>query len=316
MKKAVIVGFEGQDGKILKDALLEKRYSIVGVGKKSVFSTQYDMGVDKIDILSFEQVSSLIRDFKPDEVYYLAAFHHSSEDRIVDEVTHFKRSFEVNTLGLFFFLESIRLHNPKTKIFYAASSHVFGDASEATQDEFSQINPISIYGISKSTSLFLCRYYRRQHSIFACVGILYNHESKYRKESFLSKKVTLGVWNIKRGNQTELSLGDLEAVVDWGYAPDYVNAFMKILNSKTPDDYVIATGEGHTVKEFVKYAFEYLGLDWKEYVKVNENLIQKDRRCLIGNAEKLRTKTDWRTTVDFEGLVKKLLEDEDAFDGR
>lgn len=316
MKKALIIGHKGQDGQILKDVLNKKGYSIVGIGKDSLFSNLVDLNVEKINILDFEQVAHLIINFKPDEIYFLAAYHHSSEDKTLDEITTFHRSFDVNTVSLLYFLESIRLHSPLTRIFYAASSHIFGDPREEVQDEATPINPICIYGISKSAGLFLCRYYRKKYSISASVGILYNHESKYRKATFLSKKIILGALNIKRKEQMHLTLGDLNAVADWGYAPDYVDAFIKILNAEKADEFIIATGEKHTVKEFVETVFEYLDLDWKKCVEVNQGLIQKSKRCLIGNPQKLINKTDWSPTLDFEGLIKKLLQDEGAFDAK
>lgn len=316
MKKALIVGFAGQDGSILKDILIEKEYSVIGIEKDSIFSHLFNLNEEKIDILDFAQVSNLIKEYKPDEIYFLAAYHHSSQDRVPDELTTFQSSFQINTLALFNFLESLRLNSPQSRLFYAASSHIFGEPKEEVQTEATPINPICLYGISKATGLFLCRYFRKKFSIFASVGILYNHESKYRKAEFLSKKIILGALSIKKKEQDSLILGDLNAVADWGYAPDYVRAFIEILNCDQADDFIVASGQKHIVKEFVETAFKSLGLDWQKHVKVNPELIQKSKRCLVGNHQKLTNKTGWTPAFDFESLIKKLLEDEGAFNGR
>jgi len=312
MKRAVIVGVQGQDGQLLYDFLLKKRYTIVGIDKNKIrFSSRARF--KQVDILEFSQVSRLIKKFQPNEVYYLAAFHHSSEDLPIENVGLLLRSYQVHVRGLANFLEAIKNCGLGTRIFYAASSHIFGRAEKDAQDEKTPINPVCIYGITKATGLALCRFYRLRYGIFAATGILYNHESVLRADNFVSKKIIKGAINIKRGSQKELILGDLNSVIDWGYAPDYVRAMYLILKHKTADDFIVATGKRHTVLDFVKAAFGYLKLDWKSYVKENRSIIGKQSFCRLGNPAYLMKNTVWKPSVDFKGMIKKLLIQENTY---
>ena len=160
----------------------------------------------------------------------------------------------------------------------------------------------------------MCRYYRQKYAISVSVGILYNHESKYRKSVFLSKKIIQSVLKINANKQAKLTLGDLSAVTDWGYAPEYVNAFRKIIDCKIADDFIIATGQKHTVKEFVENTFQLFNLDWKEFVVIDSSLIQKTKRCLIGDSSKLTSKTDWKASLNFKELIIQLLLDEQNYE--
>jgi len=306
MRKAVIVGCEGQDGRLLNDLLTKKGYRIVGLDKHII---KYPKGsrFKKIDITKREEVFSLIRLFKPHEVYYLAAFHHSSESLPDENVELLRHSYDAHVGGPANFLEAIKKFSRKTRLFYAGSSHIFGQAKNKLQDEKTPINPNCIYGITKAAGLALCRFYRSRYKIFAATGILYNHESALRSEKFVSMKIINGAINIRKGRQKELVLGDLRAVIDWGYAPDYVRAMHLIVNSKLPDDFIIATGKRHMVLDFVKAAFGYLGLDWKLYVKENRGMMHKQNFCRIGNPAKLKRVTGWKPSVDFKEMVKLLL---------
>lgn len=311
MKRAIIVGCDGQDGRILYDFLLRKKYELVGIDK-NVIRTSGNARLDPIDIERYAKVNSLINRFKPDEVYYLAAFHSASEDAPSADIDMFNLSYRTNVLSLVNFLEAIKNRSPKTRLFYAASSHIFGE-SGGIQNEETAINPGCVYGITKAAGLFNCRFYRKKHSIFASVGILYNHESNLRRDNFVSRKIIKGAINIKNGRQDKLVLGDLYARIDWGYAPDYVDAMYRIMNAKAPGDFIIATGKAHTVLDFVKNVFGCLKLDWKLYVKEDPSIIKKDSLCRIGSPKKLISTTGWRPSVNFKEMIKLLLAQEGVF---
>ncbi len=311
MKTAVIVGCEGQDGKLLYELLLEKHYRIVGISRTCIRPPGvYE--AESIDIRCASEVFDLIRIVRPDEVYYLAAFHHSSDDHPLDldNVDLFRRSDEIHVLSLVNFLEAIRRYSKDTRLFYAASSRVFGDAVGEFQNESTPLNPRCIYGITKAAGLLICRAYRNDYSLFISAGILYNHESIFRHPKFVSKKIIRGAINIKNKEQDKLVLNDLHAAVDWGYAPDYVEAMYRILNISSPEDFVIATGEKHTVFDFVKVVFEYLKLDWNLYVEQNPDSVVNTQSVLIGDARKLKRLTGWKPTVGFRQMIRTLLVEE------
>ncbi len=311
MKQAIVIGVDGQDGTLLYDLLLKKEYSVVGIARNRVQSSSAT-SFDQIDILRFDQVCHLIKKLQPSEVYYLAAFHHSSENLPADNIELLGNSYQVNVAGLANVLEAIRTFSSKTRLFYAASSHIFGEPEEKMQNENTPIRPNSIYGITKAAGLALCQFYRSEFGIYAAVGILYNHESELRAESFLSQKIIKGAVSIKRGKQKKLVLGDLHAIVDWGYASDYVRAMQLILNAKFADDYVIATGEPHTVLDFVQTAFGHLGLDWSLNVEEGQHIVRKPSFCRVGDSSKLKKKTGWKPSVSFERMVELLLTHEEV----
>lgn len=307
MKKAIIVGCNGQDGFLLYEFLLKKKYKIIGIARNSIRSTESSWS-SPVNIDKTKEVFDLIRTVVPDEIYYLAAIHHSSEDVLSDKnIELFNESYNVHVLSLINFLEGMRRFAKKTKLFYAASSIIFGDATIEPQDESTPLNPKCIYGITKSSGLLVCRFYRNSYDMFVSSGILYNHESKYRKPNFVSKKILQGAINIKNKKQDKLILGDLNAKIDWGYAPDYVVAFYKILNSEAAEEFVVATGVKHSVLDFVKITFKYLDLDWRNYIEEDKHLITRKRKALVGNPKKLMTITGWRPTVDFRQMIKLLL---------
>ncbi|MBA4318778.1 MAG: GDP-mannose 4,6-dehydratase [Flavobacterium sp.] len=309
MKRAIIVGSQGQDGQLLYDFLLKRRYSIVGINKNQIKCSP-GISFKKPDIFKIKEVANLVKKFQPREIYYLAAFHHSSEDLPSENVELLRRSYKVHVAGLLNFLESVKIFCPKARFFYAASSHVFGEAKEKIQNENTPINPNCIYGITKAAGLALCRFYRLRYDIFSAVGILYNHESVLRSRHFVSKKIIQGAINIKKGIQKKLVLGNLNAVIDWGYAPDYVRAMHLILNSKTPNDFIIATGKPHTVLDFVKVAFEYLGLNWKLYVKEDPHIVCKQNFFCVGNPRNLIKNTGWKPKVNFKEMIKIMINEE------
>jgi GDPmannose 4,6-dehydratase len=220
----------------------------------------------------------------------------------------FRESFRVHVFALINFLEAMRIFAQEGRLFYAASSHVFGNTPIKLQTEETPFNPAGIYGITKAAGIYACRFYRNQYQLFASAGILYNHESQYRQSTFVTTKIIEGAINIKKGRQNNLLLGNLDAEVDWGYAPDYVDAFQRILASPEPDDFIIATGEKHTVRDFVEITFGYLGLDWKKYVEEDAKIIFKSGATLVGNPQKLTQITGWKPSVDLRGMIKLLLQ--------
>ena len=311
MKRVIIVGSGGQDGRILFDRLSSEGYSVVGVERHSLRST-VPIELKAVDILRRSAVSTLLESFLPDAIYYLAAFHQSSEGRQPSDQEAFEKGLAVNVVGLLNFLESIHLKSASSRLFYAVSSHVFGETMTELQDETSPLRPACPYGITKTTGLNCCRYFRRKHGLFVATGILFNHESNYRKSGFVSKKITQGAVEIKRGRRSKLVLGNLSCLVDWGYAPDYVEAMLRILQLDKPDDFVVATGEVHSVREFVELAFDELGLKWEMYVEEDSEMTLKTNRVLVGNATKLRSLTGWKPSKTFEQMVRYLVREEES----
>lgn len=295
MKRCVVIGSMGQDGRLLTEYLQKRGDSVIGVGR------------GELDLLNLAAVMDFLRASDPTHLYYLPAFHHSSEDRQeISDSDLFRRSFDTHVQGLVSFLEGIRSVSPAVRLFYAASSHVFGKTDDFPQTEKTPFQPENIYGISKAAGVEVCRYYRRRYGIHASCGILYNHESGYRKETFVSRKIIKGALAIARGERKELLLGDTDAAIDWGYAPDYVQAMAMIAECDPADDYIVATGELHTVAEFAEAVFTRLGLDWRRYVVVDPLLITKEPSRLLGDASKLRERTGWRPTTGFTETVDQL----------
>ena len=308
MNEVIIVGSKGQDGQLLKELLQRRKYPIIGFDVDSVDSTSSLWG-EKVDISSFLQVSQLIQQVKPSQVYYLAAHHHSSEDQLGDLSDLIEKSYKVNVFSYLNFLESIKRFSSETRIFYAASSHIYGNPKDPVQDESTEFNPKSIYAITKLDGLLLSRYYRKKYSVFSSVGILYSHESPFRSNSFVSKKIVKTAVEIKNGLSNELVIGDINAQVDWGYAGDYVKAMVKMLGQNKPNDFVIASGERVKLKDFISIVFDYLDLDWKEFVRESPELLTRNTaNSLCGNPSKLMDQTGWKPTVSLEELARLMVD--------
>jgi GDPmannose 4,6-dehydratase len=308
MKRALIVGHEGQDGTYLFEFLHKKRYEVIGIGHSSV-RTNSKKKIKPVDILKAKDVLALVKNVQPDEIYYLAAVHHSSQDlKKEDEEALFKKSFHVHVHGLIYFLDAMNQCAPEARLFYAASSHVFGDPSGRIQNERTPLVPVCVYGITKTAGVEVCQYYRRELGLFVSVGILYNHESPRRAGKFVSQKIVQAAIAIKEGRQQELVLGDLNAAIDWGYAGDYVEAMHKMLRHRAPDDFIVASGKIHTVRQFVEGVFGYLGLDWKKFVREDKRLIKKaPKRHLQGDYSKLKKATSWTPKTDFKRLIEIMV---------
>ena len=307
MANVVVIGAGGQDGQLLSDLLRRRGDRVCGITRGSSWiDTEAQPAVD---IRKRDEVAQVIGELRPAELYYLAAYHHSSEDSIPpDDRQVLEASMQVHVDGWANCLEGVKTLSPKTRCFYAASSHVFGRPVTSPQDEQTPLNPICVYGISKVAGMHVARMYREKHGVFAAVGILYNHESPLRRKEFVSQKIVQAVKAIRDGRQKTLYLGDLSAAVDWGYAPDYVEAMTRILAYRLPEDFVVATGETHTVEQFVEAAFSSAGLDWRGRVVEDASLVAKSRRSLVGNSRKIRELTGWRPSVSFEQMVRVLLD--------
>lgn len=297
----------GQDGTLLTQQLRAKDYSVLGIDRGTVECSDGSEWTT-VDILDVESVADAVKRFTPEEIYYLAAYHHSSENAdLVAPAGIWSESFSVHVRGLINFLEAIRAHVPGARLFYAASALVFGRPEQSPQTETASLDPVCVYGITKTAGVHCCRFYRRHYSVFASVGFLYNHESHLRPESFLSRKIVRAATRIKQGAQRELVLGDLSAERDWGYAPDYVEAMWRILGLQAADDFIIASGRLHRVLDWVEEAFEALGLVWQDHVRQERSLLSREPGKLVGDSSKLRRATGWHPSTSFREMVANML---------
>ena len=314
MKKALITGITGQDGSYLAEFLLEKGYEVHGIVRRVALEdpmrrlSRIQNSIDDIQLhaASLESYASIFRVVEaicPNECYHLAAqsFVSYSFD---DEFS----TINTNINGTHYVLSAIKEKAPDCKFYFAASSEMFGNAQTSPQNEGTPFRPRSPYGISKVAGYELTRNYREAYNIYACNGIAFNHESERRGYEFVTRKISSFVAAIKLGLKHELRLGNLDAKRDWGYAPDYVRGMWMMLQQDEPDDYVLATGETHSVREFVDIAFSEVDLDWEEYVSIDDRFFRPAEVFeLRGNSSKAREKIGWQPEVNFENLVKKMV---------
>ncbi len=319
MKTALITGITGQDGSYLAEMLLKKGYNVVGVKRRtSLISTDRidDIFNDTDLIMNFDLVYGnmndsgclhrLLIEHQPDEIYNLAAQSHVRVSFETPEETT-----EFVAMGTLRLLEAYKNICPKAKFYQASSSEMFGDNPENPQSETTRLMPASPYACAKVYAHNLCRNYRESYGLHISSGILFNHESPRRGETFVTRKITRAAARIKMGLQDDLLLGNLDAKRDWGFAGDYVEAMWLMTQQETPDDYVVATGETHTVREFLQVVFDYAGLDIDKYVRIDERLFRPHEvPLLLGDATKAKEKLGWEPKVDFEGLAK-MMYDED-----
>lgn len=315
-KRALITGVTGQDGSYLSELLLSKRYEVHGLVRRVAFEDEKDrfsripetlkrIHMHYGDITDYAGLCRLLLEVRPDEVYHLAAqsfVQISFEDDF--------NTLRTNIDGTHYLLRALREISPKTKFYFAGSSEMFGQADRAPQNEQTLFNPVSPYAISKAAGFYLTKMYRTAYGIFACNGILFNHESPRRGLEFVTRKITHTIALIKAGKAKKLLLGNPDAKRDWGFAGDYVAAMWLMLQQPKPYDYVIGTGETHSVKEFVEFAFAHAGLDPKKYVvyQHKQDLRPAEVPLLQADAAKARRILHWKPAVSFPELVKMMVD--------
>jgi GDPmannose 4,6-dehydratase len=310
-KCALITGITGQDGSYLAEHLLEQGYHVIGMMRRSstVNFERIKHFQDRItlvmgDLLDEVSLINVLREYRPEEVYNLAAqsFVQTSFGQPVF-------TGEVTALGVTRILDAIRIVNPEIRFYQASSSEMFGKVQEVPQTERTPFYPRSPYGVAKVYGHWITINYRESYNMFACSGILFNHESPRRGMEFVTRKIAHGVARIKLGLDSELRLGNLDAKRDWGFAGDYVKAMWLMLQQEQPGDYVVSTGETHSVREFVEHAFAHVGLDYREFVVQDERFMRPaEVDLLVGNPAKARQELDWQPTVTFEELVCMMVD--------
>ena len=309
-KKALITGITGQDGSYLSELLLDKNYEVHGVLRRS---SSFNTGrIDHIfsrlnlhfgDLTDGSSFGSLLSSVKPEEIYHLGAMSHVKVSFEIPEFTA-----QAGALGTLRLLEAVRAHCPEARVYNASSSEMFGKVAEVPQKETTPFCPRSPYGCAKVFAHQICVNYREAYGLHISNGILFNHESPRRGETFVTRKITKAAARIHAGLQKELLLGNLEAKRDWGYAKEYVEAMWLMLQQETPDDYVVATGETHTIKDFLDEAFGCLRLDWHEYVGIDKNYYRPSEVDILqGDASKAWHVLGWRPKVKFKALVRHMV---------
>jgi GDPmannose 4,6-dehydratase len=313
-RRALITGITGQDGSYLAEYLLSLGYEVHGLVRRVAledperrFSRIYHL-LDRItlhpaSLESYPSIFHVISRYEFDECYHLAA-----QSFVAESFADGFSTMNVNINGTHYILAALRELQPKCKFYFAGSSEMFGNALEVPQRETTPFHPRSPYGISKVAGFHLTRNYREAYGMFCCSGIAFNHEGPRRGFEFVTRKITNGVARIKAGLASEIRIGNLEAKRDWGHAADYVRAMHLMLQQPEPDDYVIATGEAHSVREFCELAFAEVGLDYREYVKLDERLYRPaEIELLVGDSSKARRVLGWEPTYTFEELVREMV---------
>ena len=310
-KVAVITGISGQDGSYLAELLIKKKYKVYGICNpkknidfKNLVEIKKKLFLKKIDINDYSKIKNLIRKIKPTEFYHLAAqsfINYKFEDEF------FKLNPNIN--GTHYILSAIKEFSPKTKFYFAASSELFGNASKSPQNEDTKFNPRSAYGVSKVAGFYLTKNYRDAYNIHACSGILYNHESPRRNINFVSRKITKNLSLILKGKIKKITLGNINSKRDWGHAKDYVYAMWKMLQLKKPSDFVIGSGKIHSVRDFIRIAFNYVKLDYKRYIKIDKTLFRpNDKTTLKANSSKAERYLRWKPQISFKSLVHEMVD--------
>jgi GDPmannose 4,6-dehydratase len=311
-RSAVVIGAAGQDGSYMVELLLEQGYHVVGIVRRSpaddipnLAAVRDRIDLVRADLMDTDTIERAVADFAPAELYNFASVSFGP-DAWSDPV----RTVELGSMAVARLLEIVRRAEPSPRFFQASSAWVFGRPRESPQTERTPYAPVEPYGAAKALGDFLIRGYRTRYGLFACSAIFYNHESPRRPERFVTRKITKAAATIRAGLATELELGDLDARRDWGYARDYVRAAWLMLQASEPADYVVATGETHTVRELVEIAFTAAGLEWERYVKVDESLKRGAGEVadLVGDAAAARDRLGWAPTLSFDELVKLMVD--------
>ena len=311
MPKALITGITGQDGSYLAEFLIKQGYEVLGMVRRTstinfdrIRHFQDQVTLVQGDLLDQVSLLNILEEHKPDEVYNLAA-----QSFVPTSWTQPVLTGEFTALGVTRILDAVRLVNPKIRFYQASSSEMFGKVREVPQSEATPFYPRSPYGVAKVYGHWITINYRESYDLYACSGILFNHESPRRGLEFVTHKITNAVARIKLGLDSELRLGNLDARRDWGYAPDYVRAMWLMLQQDAPDDYVIATGETHSVQEFCEEAFRFVDLDWREYVVQDERFMRPaEVDMLVGDPTKAGETLGWEPSVTFGDLVRLMVE--------
>jgi GDPmannose 4,6-dehydratase len=316
-KIALITGIAGQDGSYLAELLLAKGYEVHG-GVKEKFSGPDDprafrlapiferLTIHECDVAKEEHIERTIREIVPDEIYHLAS---DVEPRVLFEEEG--NIFKVNFESARFILRAVKRFAPRARAFIAGSSLMFGNPETMPQNERTPLNPTTPYGIAKTAAYHLARMYRYAHGVYACTGILYNHESPRRDEKFLIRKITKAAARIAKGLDTELMLGNIDAKRDWGFAGDFVEAMWLMLQQSEPEDFVIGTGQLHSVRDVLALVFEKVGLKWENYVKIDKALFRKDDPVtLVADPTKAKEKLGWKSKTTFEDLIQMMVDED------
>lgn len=316
MKKAIITGIAGQDGSYFAELLLEKGYEVHGVVRPSkgnddcrlwrIAGITDKLSLHDCDLTDPEQVESLFLSVMPDEVYHLAS---KVQPRLIFEQE--RNIFDVNFFGVFNLLRAIKKYKSGCRLYCAGSSLMFGVVKESPQNEETPMNPSTPYGIAKVAAHHFVKMYREAYGIYACTGILFNHESPRRDEIFLPRKITKAVANIKAGKQEKLLLGDLETKRDWSYAGDVVESMWLMLQQRAPEDFVIGSNELHSIKDLLEIAFGYLDLNWKDYVVYDPKLLRKIEYVnLCADNRRARVMLGWAPKVKFQELIEQMVKND------
>ncbi len=310
-RKAFVTGITGQDGSYLAEILLEKGYKVFGMVRRSssLNTSRIDHVFSEVELVFGDLgdgsvLNRLMRTIRPDEVYNLGAQSHVHVSFQIPEYTA-----DVTGVGTLRLLDAIREEGVQCRFYEAGSSEMFGQVRETPQTEQTPFHPRSPYGVSKVFGYWITRNYREAYGMYAVNGILFNHESPRRGPTFVTRKITRALGAILRGEQEELRLGNLDAKRDWGYARDYMEGAWRMLQAEDADDYVLATGETHSVREFLDHAFDYAGLDWNDYVQIDERYFRPaEVDLLLGDASKAKEKLGWEPTVRFAELVEMMVD--------
>jgi GDPmannose 4,6-dehydratase len=310
-RRALVTGAAGQDGSYLAELLLAEGYGVVGVVRdpagthESLADVRDRIELVEVNLLDQDALAATLRAHRPTEVYNLA-----SPSFVPRSWEHPVETAEFAAVGVTSLLEAVRAVDTGIRVYQASSSEIFGEPAEVPQTESTPLSPVTPYGVAKAYGHFIIGSYRRRYGLHASGGILYNHESPRRPVDFLPSKVAHAAAAIALGRETELKLGDLDAQRDWGYAKDYVDAMWRIVQRDEPGDYVIATGELHTVRDLTEIAFAHVGLDWQAHVRVDDTLKrgQAELHHLVGDAAKARQTLGWQPSIGFEDLVRLLVD--------
>ena len=312
-KKIIIFGVSGQDGSYLAKLLLSKGFKVYGTSRDAEvqkFSNLKILGIkERISVVSvaindFGSVFQCIKNISPDVIYNLAS--QSSVALSFSQPHETMESIELGTLNI---LESIRLYGKEIKFYNACSSECFGDTGETKADEKTPFNPLSPYAVSKAAAFWTVKNYREAYGISACSGILFNHESPLRQDRFVTKKIINAAVDISKGKNKTLNLGNIDIIRDWGWAPDYVEAMWLMMENNISEDFVVATGISKSLKDFLSISFEYLNLNWKNHVSIDENLYRPtDISKNIGNPNKIKKQLGWKAKYSFHEMIKEIIE--------